>query len=313
MSETTTTTTEALPFIKNASPLRLKLMAMQPGETLDVKPKDLPPYCKTVKKLTTNIQKHYALFYGVLKLSPGPGWRVVRVNTAEEAESFTPKRKKTKARRQTEPVRIYNMSDADLCQLIDEKILFARRDIADLAPRGVTTAVLDALALDNDAFKNLDTDVQLQAAEQEAVEAKTAARKALENRIGNLRNMAENTFGTATVEYEVFGFEGMVGETDSGLLDLAKTARKQALTDQAAMAEWGCSPAFLNLLQTDIETFDTERGNVKTAEAARKKGTVLRVKTGNNLYTRLDKIGNTGKDVYRSTNPAKHNDYLIYS
>ncbi|MES2619980.1 MAG: hypothetical protein V4615_03940 [Bacteroidota bacterium] len=313
MSETTSTTPDVLPLIRNASIIRLKLIALQPGETLEVIPKDLPPSYKGIKRLVSSIQNNYPLFYVVQQLTSGGGWRVVRVNSAEEADSFTPKRKKKKTSRASEPVRLYNMGDADLCQLIDEKILLARRDIADLNARGVTVAVLDELQLDNEAFKNMDVDGQLHGAEQEAVERKDAARNVLENHLGNLRTMAENTFGSSTIEYEVFGFEGMVGETDDKLLRLAKTARKQGLEDQAAMAVWGCSVAFLAQLHTDIETFDTEIGNAKTAEGARKKATVLRVKTANNLYIRLDKICNTGKDVYRSTNAVKRSDYLIYS
>lgn len=313
MSETTTSANDAVPLIRNASPLRVKLIAMQPGETLDITKAELPRSYKGIQSLLTNIRKNYGQFYGALKLTNGSGWRVKRVNTAEEAESFIPKRKRTNAGRREEPVRLYNMTDASLTQMIDEKIIFARRDAADLIPRGVTVAKVDALELDNEAFKNMEVDGQLQGAEQEAVEIKTAARNTLESRIGNLRTMAENTFGTGSVEYSVFGFEGMVGETDENLLRLAKVARKQGVADQAAMDAWGCSVAFLAQLQTDIQTFDTEVGNVKTAEANRKKATVLRIKTGNDLYTRVDKFCNTGKDVYRETDAAKHSDYFLYS
>lgn len=313
MSETTTSVTDAVPLIRNASLLRLKILAMQPGETLNVKPEDLPRSYKSPKKITTSIRNNYGLFYGVLKLTAGNGWRVVRVNSAEEADSFSPKRKKTKASRQDEPVRLYNMTDGGLFKLILEKIVIATRDIADLSNWGVTLTDLNTLETDNLAFAAIPTDAYFQGLEMETVRNKDTTRTTLENRLGNLRTMAENTFGTASVDYGVFGFEGMAGATDEKLLRLAKRARKQGIANQAAMAVWGCSPAFLTQLKTDWEAFDEKIDNVQSAEANRKKATVLRVKTGNGLYTRIDKICNTGKNIYSSTSEAQYNDYLIYS
>ena len=59
MSETLPAANKTLPFFKNASKLRIKLLALQPGGTLDVKPEELPRSYKTVKKLISLIQKRY--------------------------------------------------------------------------------------------------------------------------------------------------------------------------------------------------------------------------------------------------------------
>jgi hypothetical protein len=44
------------------------------------------------------------------------------------------------------------MSDAELITLIEKKIAVARRDIADLTPRGITLSLLNALENDARSF-----------------------------------------------------------------------------------------------------------------------------------------------------------------
>ncbi len=312
MSETTTTTTIAMPIIRNASSLRLKLITLQPGETIEAKREELPSSYKGMGSFISNIRKHYEVHFGVLQLPDGKGWQVKRVSTAEEAESFTPKRKKTRGGKQTEIVRLFNFTDAELLELLFKKIAIGKRDVAELSLRGVSLADLNALEADTFAFGAVPPDEHMMGHQQSAGELKTAARGVLVDRLGNLRTMAENTFGIAAVEYEVFGFEGMSGEEDEKLLRMGKRARRQGTINQAAMAPWGCTPAFLDQLLIDIQTFDNEIDNFQEAEAERKKATVLRVKTGNSLYLRLDQVCNTGKDVFRTTSYAKWNDYLIY-
>jgi hypothetical protein len=134
----------------------------------------------------------------------------------------------------------------------------------------------------------------------------------LRNRLGNLRIMAENTFGIGSVAYRAFRFEGMVEREDDTLLRLGKRSRLEGIANQSAMATWGCTIGFLNQLQTDLQDFDAKMDELETSKTARIKATVLRITTGNDLYTRLEKICNTGKDVYRQTSAAKMNDYLIY-
>ena len=124
--------------------------------------------------------------------------------------------------------------------------------------------------------------------------------------------MAENTFGRGTTAYRAFRFEGMVNAEDGKLLLLARRALGEGLAEQPALATWGCSPAFLTQLENDIKAFVDETDAIETAKTDRLKATALRIKTGNGLFVRVEKICNTGKDVYRETNAAKHSDYLIY-
>lgn len=205
------------------------------------------------------------------------------------------------------------MTDAELILLIEAKIAFAGRDITDLTTRGITTAQLNSLQTDNLNFGAMPDDVQMQGIESVAAEDKEAARTTLENRLGNLRNMADNTFGSGSVAYRAFRFEGMASEDDNRLLRLAKRAWREGTANQPAMATWGCTPAFLAQLEADIQNFDDKIDDVETSKTDRIKASVLRVSTGNNLYSRIEKICNTGKDVFRTISQAKYNDYLIYT
>lgn len=307
------TNNEALPMIKNAGNLYLKILAMQPDDILDVQKSELPPSYKGMKSFVNRITKKYGFYYGVLKLSSGNGWRIFRLKNLEELETRFTFDVKSNTMKNDMPIRSYNFSDAHLAQLVDVKIVFAKRDTAQMTPRGVTDTLLDAIQAANDDFKDMPDDVELAAVVSEEVEKKNERRSMLENKLGNLRTMAQNVFGDNSARYRAFGFEGMVSETDDNLCRLAKRALRQGTAAQADLISEGCSPAFLIELKELIKEFDNRIDDVKTAEANRNLGTELRIEKGNALYSSIDKVCNTGKDIYRESDPAKYNDYVIYN
>ena len=309
----TDTHNEALPLIKNAGNLYLKIVSMQPDEVLDVYKNELPPSYKGMKSFVNRITKKYGFYYGVLKLSSGNGWRIFRLKNLQELDSRFTFEIKSNTMKNEMPTRSYNFSDAHLAQLVDAKINYAKRDTAQMTPRGVTDTVLDAIQEANDDFKDLPDDVELAAAVTEEVDKRKERRSMLESKLGNLRTMAQNVFGQNSARYRAFGLEGMVSETDDNLCRLAKRALRQGTAAQADLNSEGCSPAFLIELKEFIKEFDDRIDDVKTAEADRNLGTELRIEKGNALYSSIDKVCNTGKDVYRETDPAKYNDYVIYN
>ncbi len=303
----------ALPVIRNASPLRMKLMAMKVGDVIEVLPSELPPSYPTLGQLITRLMSTHAVYFLYLKLQNKPGWKVTRVADLVTLKTFSILPLKSKHMKENMPERSYNFSDAKLVQIVDAKIISATRDLTDLTPRGVTAARLEALETANEAFKILPTDEWWEGQVSLAVEARNTSRNLLESKLGNVRTMVQNKYGDKSVKYGTYKFEGMLALEDAKLVSRARGIFKQATLDAADLLAEGCTPAFLTALDDLIKDFDNKQDLVRQTESDRHNAVEERVKAGNAIYTEVDKICNTGKDVYRETDPAKYDDYIIYN
>ncbi len=302
----------ALPLIKNASNVTKRLMMMKIDDIMVVKSYELPPSYRGLKSLTGRISRDYKMYFAVVELEDNSGWKVMRVSDLVTSKKFFNFGVKSKHMENPIPEKNNNFSDADLAQMIDAKIAFARRDITDLTPRGITTTILDTLETDNDNFKGLPSDAELQGDWSVAVDAKEAARNVLESKIGNVRTMVQNVYGTGSSQYHSFKFKGMVSVPDNDLVRVGRTVHNSASKYAAGLLAEGCDAAFLLAFDMLINDFDNKIDLANFAEGDRHEGTATRTTTGNDLYTRTAKICNTAKDVYRETNPTKHNEYVIY-
>lgn len=155
-------------------------------------------------------------------------------------------------------------------------------------------------------------DVQMVAGIGEAVEIRQASYDILTNLIGNVRTMAKNIFKETSMTYKRFGFEGMISANDKDLVHIANRIKTEAAAHAGALFSEGWRGTFPTDFADAITDFDTKRDGVRVAEANRKQATFNRINTANTIYTEVEKICNTGKDVYRESNPAKYRDYIIY-
>jgi hypothetical protein len=260
-----------LPHVKNASRLTMKLMAIKPDDFMDIMPEQIPPSYRGIGNLVGRLKRKYGIYFAVLNLESGNGWRLIRVKDLVTLKTYSNLRPKSKKMEQEKPEPNNNFSDADLAQLIDEKIAFARRDIADLTPRGVTATRLDDLEDDNEDFKEMPSDTERKGDVSLAVNARDTSRSTIENLIGNVRTMAQNTFTTAAgkLKYHSFGFEGMVSLDDSKLSRASKIINRQTIKYATDMTAEGCDAAFLLALQTAVNDFDEKIDDVAIAEKAR--------------------------------------------
>ena len=301
--------------IPNASRLTAKLITLEPGKDIDVKFAELPPSYRTIGSLLGRLRRDRGMYFVAFDLKDGTGWKILKLKDLETLKQFynLVSQQKTKTMIEEMPKRTYNLSDAVLVQVVDARIIFATRDIADLEPRGVTPARLEALQEANDAFKEMPTDDWWEGQESLKVESRNIARNLLESKLGNLRTMAQNVWGDKSVKYGSYKFEGMTGLEDAKLSEFARGAHKQATDDAAALLAEGCTPAFLTALKDLAKDLDDKIDVVKNTKADRHIAVKTRTDAGNDIYKEVDRICNTGKDVYRETNPAKYGNYIIYN
>ena len=302
----------AVPFIKNASWLTSKLVSMQVGEMLEISPSQLPKSYAGIKTFINRLSRKYGLYFAIVKLDSNIGWRVMRVKDIAELNALTPTKANTKAVESASPLRHYNMSDPELAAKVVNIITRCTKDMADLAPRGVTAARVAALKAMNVMFRNFDDDIVMKGNVALAVDVRENAYTFVTDKIGNLRTMAQNAFGIKSLAYGRFGFEGMISANNKDLVHLCERAYREAIKEQAVLQAEGFTVAFDAILKAAITDFDLKRDAVITAEHDRKQCTKQRVELGNTMYAELEKICNTGKDVYRMLNPAKMKPYFIY-
>ena len=301
-----------LPHVRNDGNAYLKILDLEVGDRIDLLKSEIPPSYRTAVILANRIGSKYGRFYFVRKLEDKNGWRVIRVESLEVLKSLSKFRTKLHKMENEAPTKNHNFSDADLAQMIDQKIALATRDADDLIPRGVTALRLAALQEANNAFKIMPSDEELEGDVGIAVAAKNTARGKVESRIGNVRTMVQNIFGEDSPEYRAFGFKGMISLPDNELSRISKVVYKGAVKYQTPLLPEGCTTTFLEDMEDEVKAFDDRLDDVVAAEKLRLEGTGKRIKAGNTNYTEVDKICNTAKDVFRETDPIKHDEYLIY-
>ena len=312
MSTSATGSRKAYPVIANASPLYLQIVALELGQVLEVAPSQLPPSYKSIRTFVGNISKRYKQYYDIKMLLNPIGWQICRVENLEIVKDLRIFKSKSKKMENTNSTRVFNMSDPALAQKVDEVINSATEDLILLTPRGVTPARLAALATANSAFKQIDDDVQMQGDIGIAVDIRQQAYVLLTDQIGNIRTMAQNVFGDTSTNYARMGFEGMISANDKDLVHLADRVNREAIKVAAQLQPEGWDAAFATDFKAAIVDFDAKRDTVTDAEHNRTEATRIRIAAGNSLYTELEKICNTGKDVFRMINPAKHDRFVIY-
>ncbi len=209
-----------------------------------------------------------------------------------------------------EEKRDYNMGDSDLAQVGDNMVNLAARDATDLQTRGFNAARLTSLKNARDTFNNLPTDVELLADVSVAAQAKDAARDVLEGAIQSIRGMAENKWGP-TGYYKKFGFEGLTNLTDEKLIRCGRRVARVGTTLLSQLASEGLTAALLTTLNANVLSFDNALDAVDTAEETRDISTQDRIEAGNKLYAQIMQVANAGQNVYRTTNEAKFNDYIV--
>ncbi len=209
--------------------------------------------------------------------------------------------------------RDYNFSDAELKKNSDSIINCVQRDMEQFVLRGVTNQKVEEIqAMVND-FADLPTDVELIGIMASATLNKDTIAENIRTKLRSVRTMAQNVHGAKSPMYRSFGFEGMVGMSDDKLYLHGKRVIREATVQMAQLAAEGLTAALLTALQALLNDFENGLHVKQQAEKARDVQTQMRIDAGNALYREIMRLGNTGKDIWASTNEALYNDYVIYT
>lgn len=211
------------------------------------------------------------------------------------------------------PVRLYNFSDGRLIEISEEKLAFARRDVAELTPLGLDVTWTNNFEAMIDAFVALPSDEIELGEQEEATDEKNQEAEDLREMLRSLRSAASRAFGEDTPNYKKFGLKGLDKFSDSELLRRGFVAKAVANTYVAELTPKGFDATAISALGTQIEEFVVSLQNKALEVGSRDTAQETRVLTGNALYRALEQdLCEAAKTYWQPRSAAKFNDYIIY-
>jgi len=210
-------------------------------------------------------------------------------------------------------VRNYSISDGDLVVTGNSLLTSARRDSVEFATRSFTEVKDFApLALEIDAFGDLPTDEELRGIQDTATNTKNIGADNVRVKIRAIMTSTENIYDVHSGEYRRFGTKGMSHFSDAELIKCGRRVARTTTAMLTQLAPQGITATTATALLTAVNSFENELDNQLDAINDRDIATEARIAKGNSVYAKLIKLANTGKNIWVTTNEAKHNDYVIY-
>lgn len=212
-----------------------------------------------------------------------------------------------------EVLREYTFADSQLKQNADSIRNKIDRDHEQFATRGLTPAVISNFQGLIDAFDNTTTDEELLGTLSEATLAKDTLGENFRVSIRTIRTMAENKWTSNHPSYRSFAFDGMNQMSDAELIRMGRRVVRKATEKLAELASEGLTVDMLEAMEQTRVDFDNSIDVLEDAICNRDEETQDRIIKGNALYREMMRLSNTGKDLFKSTDEAKYNDYVIYN
>ena len=188
-----------------------------------------------------------------------------------------------------------------------------KADIADLAEFGVTMEKVTAFKAQSDEFELILPDEVYLSVITGAVEEKNAKAAELKEEIRVNYTRVVARWGENSVEARSLGMKGMNELSESELFAFARRFQVLLGRYQPNLVDYGLTPEKLLAFETLTDEFEIAMGNVNDKMLERDAATKARVEKGNALYEQIVKYTEFGKRAFANTDPAKYNEYVIYS
>lgn len=205
----------------------------------------------------------------------------------------------------------YPMSQGDLILTCGTKLSFLTRDLDALAKRGVTQARLGLFERQIEAAAKLPSDTQLDFQKQILTEAATTQRGVVESGMADVMSIVAIKFKPTTATYKVFGSAGLYDASEGDFYVNMGHLLDWATTQVDVYEEQGLTPQMLTDLAAENEKYLLALKAQRLAISSRSATTQTRQTTLNALYTELADLCGIGQGLYKQTDKAKYDDYVI--
>ncbi len=207
----------------------------------------------------------------------------------------------------------FSFSYSILVQVVKEKLQFVLRDMVKFNEFGILEEHVNDTKQKNENFENMPTDNELVGAQAIATEAKTARREEVIEKIAKIMRRVKNRFGIGSAIYNRFGTHDLTKMNDAKLLMCSKQVIRVSRLYLSELASEGLTEEIIVDLETSRKAFDKTNETQSNAIAERDIVTESRAISANEIYDRLVKYCDTGKDIWKDVNHAKYNDFILYN
>jgi hypothetical protein len=209
--------------------------------------------------------------------------------------------------------RNYRITDAVLCMFTSNLCNTMTRDLADLTEFGITAPKIAALKALGDYFEILPTDEVLLAYVIAATESKIAKMETVKEEIRNMLTRCQIKWGVDSWQEQSLGVKGMNRFTEDSLLVAGRRVHTQMTVFLPDLAGTGLTQAMLDAFEAMNDELEAAKNEQFDKVTAREIATANRIEKGNEIYFWVSIYCEIGKRVYAKTDPAKYNDYIIYT
>ena len=207
----------------------------------------------------------------------------------------------------------FSLSYTELIQISKNLCVVLTRDLSDLSIFGLTAASITNLSDLIEAFENSRTDLEYEGDVMIRTEAKNVFVDQVHDQMRFMNARVESAFGLNSTIYTTFRFANFYTLTDSELLDSFKRIIRMANQYITELTPYGVTPALITSLNTLAAGFSASIVDQEEAIDARRLAASKRLEDANEIYELVNNYSNFGKKFYSKSDPAKYEDYVIYT
>ena len=212
-----------------------------------------------------------------------------------------------------EEPRDFKLTYSELEEITRNLCIVLQRDLTDLSIFGLTSLNISNLSTLCDELSSMRSDIEYEGDAMVKTEAKDALAEQVRDQVRFMAARAEAAFGVSSAIYATFRFEDMTRLSDILLLECGRRVIRVANQYKTELASYGVTVASLGIFTDLCDDFSAALEAQEQAIDARSLAAVERARKGNVIYGFVTNYCNFGKKLYAKTNPAKYDDYIIYT
>ena len=209
--------------------------------------------------------------------------------------------------------RNYSIPDANLALFASNLVGFLTRDLDDFEIFGLTEDKIQDLRDQVDDFEEIDTDGAVVAGVLLASQTKNELREQVLEEIRRFALRAEIMWGSESPFYKGMDIGYLSKLNDAELLRSARIVHNRVSTWVTTLSDLGLTLELVNTYNNMVQSFENSLNELAEKQADRELKKQERISAGNQLYKLVYDYCSMGKRLYDGTNPAKYNEYVIYT
>lgn len=209
--------------------------------------------------------------------------------------------------------RDYKIPDAELMMFAGNFCNTLTRDLAELTPFGMSAAKITALKAKVDAFEEFPADEYYAGLQGIATEKKNNLYAEMVKQFVQMAWRVETVFGVNSKQYNLIRAVGIYQKTEDTQLKIARDSVRVLTMLLPELASTGLTAEMIDTYKDLVQDAEDAAHEQNDAICERDEQAQNRILLGNELYKEVVAYCEIGKKLFANTDPAKYNDYIIYT